>query len=146
MKYKFNEGSLSLPEDSINKTVHMLVINPSTSLTCSMIVSGFMEGESPEQFIDRQMKGLSRQLSQFKEVSRTPIALGNGKEPINGYQIETQFKQGAQAFHQRQFVAIMGTDRALVFTMNSNQPFTDADLSVWTAACTSLEFRKDYSV
>lgn len=141
MKYQFNEGSLTLPSSSINKTMHMLVINPDTSLTCSMIVSGFLEGETPEQFIDRQMKTLSRQLQQFKEVSRSAVVLGNPQTPINAYQIETRFRQGAQSFYQRQCVALISKQKALVFTINSNQPFTEGDLATWNAACSSIEFR-----
>ena len=145
MKYQFNEGSLIFPESAINKTVHMLVLNPETSLTCSMIVSGFLEGETPEQFVDRQMKSLSRQLTQFKEVSRTKTDLKKDNEHIETYLIETQFKQGAQPFFQKQCVALISKEKALVFTINSNQPFSEGDLAAWTVACNSLEFRKNLS-
>ena len=42
MLYQFNEGSLELPDQAINKTLHMLVLNQAEGLSFSMIVSGML--------------------------------------------------------------------------------------------------------
>jgi hypothetical protein len=146
MKYQFNEGSLELPDASENKTLHMLILDPGTELSFSMIVSGFIAGETPAQFVDRQMKTLSRQLSKFKETSRESIKLANPADPdkpINALLLETQFKQGDKSFYQRQCVALMDDGKhALVLTANSHHPFAEREIKIWETAYTTITFRK----
>jgi hypothetical protein len=144
MKYPFLEGSVELPDTSQNRTLHMLVLDPDTALSCSMIVSAFIEGESPAQFVDRQMKTLSKQLSKFKEMRRESVKIGNqngANGSINALLLDTQFKQGDQAFYQKQCVALMEDNQhALILTINSNHPFGEKETAIWERAYKSITF------
>ena len=143
MLYQFNEGSLELPNQAINKTLHMLVLNQAEGLSFSMIVSGMLAGEDVERFIDRQAKTLSRQLKKFKETRREHIVIApkdRHDKPIDAVLLETQFQQGDQLFFQKQCIALMGSERALVATVNANSPFTDSQLDIWRTAYESIRF------
>jgi hypothetical protein len=144
MKYLFNEGSVELPDASENRTLHMLILDPATSLSCSMIISQFMVGESPAQFVDRQMKTLSRQLAKFKETKRESVKIANASEPdkpVSALLLETQFKQGDQSFYQRQCVALLGDDKqAFILTVNSHHPFSPHEISIWEKAYNTISF------
>ncbi|CAB5723514.1 Uncharacterized conserved protein [Delftia tsuruhatensis] len=138
MKYTCNEASFELPDELIDRSVHMLMSPDGTGVSYVITRDRLLEGEALEGFVSRQLKDLSRQSSKFREISRSPAQWGQRAPHAMGLQIETSFRQqGRDVFQRQAVVQLPDTPRVLILTANAFKPFTEHELAQWHKALAS---------
>ncbi|PMS35432.1 hypothetical protein B0G57_105163 [Trinickia symbiotica] len=121
MDYAINEGTFTLPDTAIDRTVNAILVNLGPG-GLSLVVSRepLQVEESEEAFIDRQLKAAARQVPSFKEVARRAVTVGVEKLP--GTQIDLVLEQSGATLHQLQTVFRVGGDRMVVMTLTCAKP------------------------
>ena len=140
MKYVVNEGGFELPDGLTDRSVNMLMSSDGVSVSYVVTRDRLQEAEDLQQFIQRQFKELSRQVSKFKELARAEALFGQGRQGKTGVQIQSTFKQHGNEVHQRQAVVLLddGT-QVLIVTATALRKFTAAEEAGWTHMLTSYE-------
>lgn len=132
MKYLINEGTIEVPEGLADRTVNMLMNDDGKHVSYTISRDKLQGAESLEDFINRQLKDLSRQVSKFSEQERLEIQFGNS--PQTGYGIKSFFKQNGREFHQRQAVVLQQDKTSvLIVTGTSFNAWSESDLAAWKA-------------
>ncbi|MDR1062495.1 MAG: DUF1795 domain-containing protein [Azoarcus sp.] len=89
-------------------------------------------GEDLKGFIARQIRTLSRQVREFKELKREGGWLGPGDDTsFPAIVLYTSFKQGSQLNFQSQCVAQKPDRGILVLTLTRGSAFDEAALRRW---------------
>lgn len=98
-------------------------------------------GESFEAFIERQIKAVSLQVSDYQIAERHTQKSPDSTEPV-AVELAQQFTQNGQTIYQRQRTWLL-PDRArvLVLTAASVVPITDAQKKQWLSICASFQPR-----
>jgi hypothetical protein len=133
MKYDIFEGTLTVPEGLVDRSVNMLMSADGRGMSIVVSRDRLQAGEDIEHFIKRQMSDLSRQVTKLQEQGRAEAKLGPIAEngPI-GIQIASTFKQHGQQIHQFQAIFPMTDDgRVLILTGTSLAPHTEEEKLVW---------------
>ena len=142
MKYVCNVATFDLPDDLVDRTVNMLMSHDGVSVSYVITRDQLLEGERLEGFVSRQLKDLSRQVSKFKETSRSEVRLGVAERVALGLQIDASFKQqGREIFQRQAVVQLPGGSRVLILTASAFRPFIDEEIAQWQkalASCTLL--------
>ncbi len=140
MKYATNEASFEFPNDLTDRSVNMLMSRDGASVSYVITRDRLQEGEDLQQFIQRQFKDLSRQVSKFKELSREDALFGHVRHGKTGVQIQSTFKQHGNEVHQRQAILLLddGT-QVLIVTATALRKFTAAEEADWTHMLASYE-------
>jgi hypothetical protein len=128
MIYHFNEGSVAVPDGLKDRTMHMLA--PTSGANFNFIISHdeLEPGETPPEFLQRQLDDLARQVNKFTELSRTPTTLGAPDSPIKGVQLEIRYKQQGKFLHHLQAAFLMPDGNTiLTFTASLPKPFTEEE-------------------
>ncbi|THJ31583.1 DUF1795 domain-containing protein [Lampropedia aestuarii] len=130
MKYIVNEGNFDIPDGLTDKTVNMLMTPDGQHVSYTMTRDKLQEGESLQDFINRQLKELSRQVSKFNELERLETPFANSPQP--GWDIKSFFKQNGREFHQRQMVVLLRDERhVFIVTGTAFNAWSDSDLAAW---------------
>ena len=121
MDYQINEGSFTLPDSAVDRSVNMLVLNLGPGgLTLVVTRDQLQEGEDLDGFLTRQLRTLASQVKSFKQQER--IAVSVGAAGLAGLQIASAFKQNNASIHQRQTVVCLAGSAVLVLTMTCAAP------------------------
>lgn len=130
MKYTVNEGNFNIPDGLTDKTVNMLMTPDGQQVSYTMTRDKLQEGELLPNFITRQLKELSRQVSKFSELERLETPFANS--PQSAWDIKSFFKQNGREFHQRQVIVLLPDERQVfIVTGTAFNAWTDQDLAAW---------------
>ncbi|RKP46384.1 DcrB-related protein [Trinickia fusca] len=124
MDYAINEGTFTIPDSAIDRTVNMVLLNFGPG-GLSLVVSRdtLLDEESEEAFITRQVTAASRQVGEFTEHARRAVSVGAAQRP--GTQLEYTFESNGATFHQLQTVFRVDDVRMLVLTVTCASPLED---------------------
>lgn len=133
--YRIQEGSFTLPETFIDRSVNIFVSegNERTSPSLNISRDTLNTDESLSAYIDRQIALMKKNLSQHRVISRAPALLGTGNEALTGEHISTTHKSGKTEVFQRQAGFIVIPGRVLVFTLTSPRLFDEKTDLLWNA-------------
>ncbi|WPH19233.1 DcrB-related protein [Variovorax paradoxus] len=144
MRYHLNEGQFDIPDDGrIDRSMNVLAMPDGSGTTLIVSRDALQAQETLEQFVTRQMRDLTRQVSQLKEVSRGGVAIGSPIRELRGIELVTQFRQNGQALYQRQAVCQLSpaSRNVLILTASSAIPFDAEALAIWQRALASFQPR-----
>ena len=144
MRYHLNEGQFDIPDDGrIDRSMNVLAMPDGSGTTLIVSRDALQAQETLEQFVTRQMRDLTRQVSQLKEVSRGGVAIGSPIRELRGIELVTQFRQNGQVLYQRQAVCQLAaaSRNVLIFTASSAMPFDAESLAIWQRALASFQPR-----
>ena len=142
MRYHLNEGQFDIPDDGrIDRSMNVLAMPDGSGTTLIVSRDALQAQETLEQFVTRQMRDLTRQVSQLKEVSRGGVAIGSPIRELRGIELVTQFRQNGQALYQRQAVCQLSpaSRNVLILTASSAIPFDAEALAIWQRALASFQ-------
>lgn len=126
MKYHFHEGALQVPEYLDDRTVNVLAPQLGSAGLTIAITRDPLEGEeSLQQFVDRQLADLGRQVAKYQKGPQQPAHLGKGKSAIEGLKFAVSYKQQGKLIHHVQAVFAMSSARKVMsVTFSSPIQFT----------------------
>lgn len=142
MQFHINEGVFTLPSGVQDNSMNMLMTGHSgLDLSLIMTRDRLEPGESFEAFIERQIKAVSLQVSDYQIAERHTQKSPDSTEPV-AVELAQQFTQNGQTIYQRQRTWLL-PDRArvLVLTAASVVPITDAQKKQWLSICASFQPR-----
>ena len=142
MRYHLNEGQFDILDDGrIDRSMNVLAMPDGSGTTLIVSRDALQTQETLEQFVTRQMRDLTRQVSQLKEVSRGVVAIGSPIRDLRGIELVTQFRQNGQALYQRQAVCQLSpaSRNVLILTASSAIPFDAEALAIWQRALASFQ-------
>lgn len=142
MRYHLNEGQFDIPDDGrVDRSMNVLAMPDGSGTTLIVSRDALQAQETLEQFVTRQMRDLTRQVSQLKEVSRGGVAIGSPIRELRGIELVTQFRQNGQALYQRQAVCQLSpaSRNVLILTASSAIPFDAEALAIWQRALASFQ-------
>lgn len=104
--YRFNEGSLELPEGYVDQTINVFPNSSSSPADFSVVVSrdSPLAGENLQAYFERQMKQLPNTLPGLKVLRRGQITVGG--EPA--MEVEYTWVSKGMKMHQRQATLMAG--------------------------------------
>ncbi|NHZ64902.1 DcrB-related protein [Massilia genomosp. 1] len=127
-----HEGSIGLPLGYEDRTANIFVPgDPQFQPNLSIARDWLIEGETLASYVDRQLGILKARIPNHKFIGRVPEQLGQNNPAWIGERIEAHYKNGAQMIRQRQAAFLIGSKRALIFTMASPHPFNDKLEALW---------------
>ncbi len=143
MRYHLNEGQFDTPDDGrIDRSMNVLAMPDGSGTTLIVSRDALQTQENLPQFVTRQMRDLTCQVSQLKEVSRGEVSVGSPVLNLWAIELVTQFKQNGQALYQRQAVfQLSGRRNVLIFTASSAIPFDAEGLALWQRTLASFQPR-----
>lgn len=144
MRYHLNEGQFDIPDDGrIDRSMNVLAMPDGSGTTLIVSRDALQTQETLAQFVTRQMRDLTRQVSQLKEVSRGEIGIGSPMRELRGIELVTQFRQNGQALYQRQAVFQLAapSPNVLIITASSAVPFDAEALAIWQRVLASFQPR-----
>lgn len=141
MKYHFNEGAFDVPEYLDDRTVNVLAPQLGSAGLTIAIARDPLEGdESLQQFVDRQLKDLGRQVTKLEKGPQRPARLGGGNSAIEGFSFGVNYKQQGKLVHHIQAVFPMAPLRkVLSVTFSSPVAFTHENVQTVERVLTSFE-------
>jgi hypothetical protein len=142
MQFHINEGVFTLPSGVQDNSMNMLMTGHSgLDLSLIMTRDRLEPGESFEAFIERQIKAVSLQVSDYQIAERHTQKAPDSTEPV-AVELAQQFTQNGQTIYQRQRTWLL-PDRArvLVLTAASVVPINDAQMKQWLSICASFQPR-----
>jgi hypothetical protein len=142
MIYQFNEGTIAVPDGLTDRTMHMLVPLGGGSFNFIISHDELEPGETPPEFLQRQLDDLNRQVNKFSELSRKAVTLGAADSPIKGVQLEIRYKQQGKFLHHLQAAFLMPDGKSiLTFTASLPKPFSDEERGVFEQSIASFVLR-----
>ena len=143
MHYHFNEGSIIVTDSLADRTLHVLAPKPGATDFTVMIGHDELEtGETYQEFIDRQLADLARQVSKFQEGPRGTVALGDPKRQIQGVLLAIHYKQqGKFVYHQQAVFPYPDERHLLTFTASLPMAFTEHHLQQFQQLLRSFSAR-----
>ncbi len=144
MRYHLNEGQFDIPDDGrIDRSMNVLAMPDGSGTTLVVSRDTLQTQETLEQFVTRQMRELTRQVSQLKEVGRGEVGVGPAVLNLRGIELATQFRQNGQALYQRQavFLPHAASRNVLILTASSPVPFDAPALAMWQRTLESFQPR-----
>ena len=141
MKYHFNEGAFQVPQYLDDRTVNLLAPRIGASGLTRAITRDPLEGEeSLQQFVDRQLADLARQVAKYQKGTQEPAHLGQGRSSIEGFKFPVSYKQQGKLVYHVQAAFLMPADRkVLSVTFSSPIAFTAEQLQTVHQVLASFE-------
>jgi hypothetical protein len=132
-RYRFEEGSMVLPEGFEDRSTNIFVYGHAASSPLNLNIGRdtLDAGESLNAYVDRQIRKLEKHLRGYRLGHRQAAQLGSGEVQCEGEQIEATRKEGQQTIHQRQAAFICGERHVLVFSCSSIRAFTGEQNALW---------------
>lgn len=145
MIYHFNEGHITAPPNVSDRTVNVLAPTPGVGGMTMAITRDEMEpDEGPQQFLERQLADLKRQVSKYTKGPERPAALGHAEpgQNILGIQFPVSYKQQGKTVHHEQAMFLLpGTRTILSFTFSLPIEFTAEHLKTVAEVLASFVLR-----
>ncbi|MDR2259354.1 MAG: DUF1795 domain-containing protein [Azoarcus sp.] len=136
MPYTINEGCFGLACEQ-DRSLNILSLPPRDDGTpLNLVVSrdALRPGEDLKACLARQIRELSRQVKDFKELSREGGWLGPGDDTsFPAIVIYTRFRQNTQPVFQAQCLAQMPEGKLLTVTLTAQAAFDEPLLARWKA-------------
>lgn len=133
--YTIQEGTLTLgTEEHHDRSVNVLSFDaPEWDGPRTLVITRdeLMEGEDLEGCLRRQLKLLSRQTADFKELARRPVEVGPAKLP--GFEIESRYKHAHTPTWQIQALFQLPSGALLIFTLTGLSAITEEFREYWRA-------------
>jgi hypothetical protein len=141
MKYRFNEGVFQVPEYLDDRTVNVLAPKLGSAGLTVAVTRDPMEGEeSLQQFVDRQLADLAKQVSKYQKGNQEPAQLGQGRSRIEGVKFSVNYKQSGKLVHHVQAAFVLpSTRKVLCVTFSSPVAFTAEHLNTVNSVLASFE-------
>ncbi|KMW73296.1 hypothetical protein TI10_09415 [Photorhabdus luminescens subsp. luminescens] len=128
---RFTEGSILLPAGYQEQTVNILIAPDAPALNIAR--DKLVEGEDLPSYLTRQKDLLKNGLRNWQLLEEKPATLGDNR--LQGMALLSRYrpKKGQQVY-QYQAVFLLNEKKALIFTLSSQQAFTDAQRQ-WLDDC-----------
>ncbi|EQB99590.1 DcrB-related protein [Photorhabdus temperata] len=128
---RFTEGSITLPEGYQEQTVNIIIAPDAPALNISR--DQLIEGEDLPSYLTRQKGLLKNGLRDWQLLEEQPATLGDNL--LQGTALLSRYrpKKGQQVY-QYQAVFLLDEKKTLIFTLSSQQAFTDAQRQ-WLDDC-----------
>ncbi|AKH63894.1 DcrB-related protein [Photorhabdus thracensis] len=128
---RFTEGSILLPEGYQEQTVNIIIAPDAPALNISR--DQLVEGEDLSSYLTRQKGLLKNGLRDWQLLEEQPATLGDNL--LQGTALLSRYrpKKGQQVY-QYQAVFLLDEKKTLIFTLSSQQAFTDAQRQ-WLDDC-----------
>jgi len=112
--YHTNEGRFELPDDWVDRTLHVFAPSNSPDAEWNIVVSRdkLPDGEGLNDYVTRQLGEMPKALRQFKMMRDEETTL----DGVPAREVETTWLGESGTLRQRQVVAVH-RDRAIVFTL-----------------------------
>ena len=126
MLYHFNEGHITAPPHVFDRTVNLLAPKVGEGgMTIAITRDEMPADETPQQFLDRQMVELGRQVSKYTKGDQEAAQLGPVSQKITGVKFAVSYKQQGKTLHHTQAMFLLpGTRTILSFTFSLPVEFT----------------------
>lgn len=142
MQFHINEGVFTLPSGIQDNSMNMLMTGHS-GLALSLIMTRdcLEAGETFERFVERQIKAVSLQVSDY-QVAERHVQKSLDSAETTAVELVQQFRQNGQTIYQRQRTWLLPDGaRVLVLTAASTVPITEAQKKQWASICASFQPR-----
>ncbi|MBC7796092.1 MAG: DUF1795 domain-containing protein [Pyrinomonadaceae bacterium] len=138
--YYINEGKFDLPDDWVDRTLHVFAPSDSPDAEWNIVVSRDEkpDGETLEDYVSRQLGEMPKALRQFK-VMRDEETMLDG---VPAREVETTWLGENGTLRQRQIIAIH-KNRAIVFTLTVRESLYIKYANILDDMLTDFEFRRD---
>lgn len=136
--YRINEGTLSVPDEFIDRTINVFANHPTQpSLAFNISRDKLLEDETLDDYLKRQLSLLKKGLKQFRLLEQNQLACGDGQV----IEIITTYKdRNNQIVFQSQAVLPVNEQGALlVFTVTSVTKMNDTQKTQWRQLITSYQ-------
>ena len=142
-RYNFEEGSIDLPEAFHDRSTNIFIYGTATPSPINLNIArdSLQKEEDLSAYVDRQVILLKKNLRGYAVHRRTPVTLGRSEASVDGEQIASTYKNGAQTIHQRQAAFIRSDSDVLIFSCSSIRPFDDELDAVWIQWLASFQAR-----
>lgn len=133
MRYHTQECSFEIPNLIEDRTVNALTLNCPTTGTPFQVVVGrdqLIAGEDLEECLKRQVRLMTRHVTNFREVSRRELLRNEGG--LQAVEVESTFRQNNTSFYQIQAILILSAPRLLVLTLSNQTPLRESHREVWS--------------
>ncbi|WP_445494728.1 DcrB-related protein [Photorhabdus sp. SF281] len=134
---RFTEGSITLPEGYQEQTVNILIAPDAPALNISR--DQLVAGEDLASYLTRQKGLLKSGLRDWQLLAEQPATLGDNLRQGTTLLSRYRPKKGQQV-HQYQAVFLLDEKKALIFTLSSQQAFTDAQRQWLDDGLNSFQF------
>uniref|UniRef100_UPI0036DB79B3 DcrB-related protein n=1 Tax=Photorhabdus sp. RM322S TaxID=3342825 RepID=UPI0036DB79B3 len=128
---QFTEGSILLPAGYQEQTVNILIVPDAPALNISR--DQLVEGEDLASYLTRQKGLLKNGLRDWQLLAEQPTTLGDSLRQGTALFSRYRPKKGQQVY-QYQAVFLLDEKKALIFTLSSQQAFTEAQRQ-WLDDC-----------
>lgn len=112
--YYFNEGSLELPQEWQDKTIHIFSAtkdNNSNGLSFTISRDNMPWGMAFDEFAEREIVSLSRQLKNYRQLNKQTGTLAEH------HMVSNEFSWDAEQGHIHQYMVFIDTKpQVLIFT------------------------------
>ncbi|TWI50970.1 hypothetical protein IQ22_03670 [Pseudomonas duriflava] len=132
MSYQINEGSLTLPAGFQDRTINVFVPGDTAPFPFSLTVSRDTKpaDEALSEYVERQVELIAAKLAKYKRLN-SKSAMLSASAPLQGLQIDAQYKANGKDVYQRQAAFLIAPERVLVFTASGQTPFTTEQDALW---------------
>lgn len=138
MNYLFQEGHLTLPNDTWQDCTINILKNPHTGASLVITRGLIPEGSTLESEFEKQWDALLPQISDLEQSPRRRISAGPDGA-IAAIEVTSRFIRAGHHHHQHQLAAQPnGSLTMILFTYSSMNPFTHEDDNRWQQIKASL--------
>lgn len=132
MHYVLQEGSFSLPDGYIDRTVNMFTLGSETPAPLSLSVSRDtpLPHEPLSDYVARQVQNMMSRLPGYARLDSQAISLP-ANASILGIQTHASFMTQERLYYQRQAVFMIRPGCVLVFSATAQADFSAAQNDVW---------------
>ena len=142
MEYLLQEGTISLPDDFVDRTVNTFALGSTIPAPLSVTVARdkMLPDEDMPAYIKRQLKLLQSHIKGYKLIDQKELSLPSNDE-IEGAQIEAYYKTEGRYYYQKQAAFEIVPRKILVFSCTSQEQFTEAQNKLWQNLLESFQLK-----
>ncbi|WDY57005.1 DUF1795 domain-containing protein [Pseudomonas sp. PSKL.D1] len=140
MDYLLQEGTLTLPEGFLDRTVNLFILGDSMPAPQNVTLSrdDLLKGEDLDAYVQRQVKLIASKLSGYTILSQTSAQLSTS-QPLAGIQVDGYYLKEGRPLYQRQAAFEVAPGRILVFSLTSQADFSSQQNDSWCALLSSFK-------
>lgn len=139
MSYQINEGVLPV-NPAQDRSINIVTLQNDGDGAPLQVIITRDAGEAGETLADsmaRQVRTLSRQVKEFKQIAREEVQVGTELWPA--LLQEHRFRQAGQAAHQIQIMARPPQGDLMIFTLSCAAPISEAHRAAWVDAVRNFQ-------
>lgn len=132
--YILNEGSIRVPGGFQDRSANIFVPGDAAQSDFNLNIGrdDMHADETPADYVGRQIRIMKEKIPGYRLVSRNATRLGEGKEAIDGEQIDASYRSASRTVYQRQAAFSFPDGRVLIFSATGASPFSDNANAIWT--------------